>query len=95
MLNEVVQEENKILLAARKKCGLTQQQVADKARITIRHYQMFESGERKLSTSSFRTASKVLNSLGIDLTAFARGEYSSLVTSTAETADIQDAADSK
>jgi len=75
MLNEIKQDEGKILLAARKKHGLTQQQAADKARITIRHYQMFESGERKLSTSSFITASKVLEALELDLTAFARGEY--------------------
>ena len=75
MLNQVIQDEKKILLDARKKLGLTQQQVADKARITIRHYQMFESGERKLSTSSFLTASKVLETLELDLTAFARGEY--------------------
>jgi len=73
--NEVKQEENKILLVARKKLGLTQQQVSEKARITIRHYQMFESGERKLSTSSFNTAAKVLDALELDLAAFARGEY--------------------
>lgn len=76
MLNQVIQDEKKILLDARKKLGLTQQQVADKAQITIRHYQMFESGERKLSSSSFLTASKVLETLELDLTAFARGEYS-------------------
>lgn len=75
MLNQVTQDEKKILLDARKKLGLTQQQVADKASITIRHYQMFESGERKLSTSSFITASRVLRALELDLTAFANGEY--------------------
>ena len=75
MLEHTQQNENKILLAARKKLGLTQQQVSEKARITIRHYQLFESGERKLSTSSFNTAGKVLEALELDLTAFARGEY--------------------
>ena len=55
---------------------MTQQQVADIASITIRHYRMFESGERKLSTSSFLIASKVLTALELDLTAFAEGEYS-------------------
>jgi transcriptional regulator with XRE-family HTH domain len=74
--NEVVQDETKILLAARTRMGLTQQQVADKAMITLRHYRMFENGERKLSTSSFLTASKVLVALELDLTAFARGDYS-------------------
>ena len=75
MREHIQQGENKILLAARKKREMTQQQVAEKARITIRHYQMFESGERKLSTSSFNTAAKVLEALELDLTAFARGEY--------------------
>jgi len=74
-VSQIIQDEKKILLNARKKLGLTQQQVADKARITIRHYQMFESGERRLSTSSFMTAGKVLDALGLDLTAYARGDY--------------------
>jgi len=73
--NQVMQDEKKILLEARKKIGMTQQQVADKANITIRHYQMFESGERKLSSASFSTASKVLDALKLDLTTFARGDY--------------------
>lgn len=75
MVNQIVQDEKKILLDARKKIGLTQQQVADKASITIRHYQLFESGERKLSSASFNTASKVLSALEIDLSAFANGAY--------------------
>ena len=74
-MNQIIQDEKKILLHARKKLGLTQQQVADKANITIRHYQLFEGGERKLSTASFVTASKVLGALELDLTAFARGDY--------------------
>lgn len=75
MLNHVLQDEKRILHDARRKLGLTQQQVADKASVTIRHYQMFEGGERKLSTSSFNTASRVLDALGLDLSAFARGDY--------------------
>jgi transcriptional regulator with XRE-family HTH domain len=73
--NQIIQNEKKILLEARKKIGLTQQQVADIAQITIRHYQLFESGERKLSSSSFITASNVLSALQLDLAAFARGDY--------------------
>jgi transcriptional regulator with XRE-family HTH domain len=73
--SQVIQDEKKILFEARTKMGLTQQQVADKASITIRHYRMFENGERKLSTSSFITATKVLGALQLDLTAFARGDY--------------------
>ena len=75
MLNQAVQDEKKILLCARKKLGMTQQQVAAKAHITVRHFQMFESGERKVSNASFRTARNVLETLGIDLYAFAHGEY--------------------
>jgi transcriptional regulator with XRE-family HTH domain len=76
MRNQVIQDESKILLDSRTKLGLTQQQVADKADITIRHYRMFENGERKLSTSSYNTARKVLNALELDLTAFGNGDYS-------------------
>ena len=75
MLGQVEQDEKRILYEARKKLDLTQNQVAIKASITLRHYQMFESGERKLSSSSFITASKVLKALNLDLTAFANGEY--------------------
>ena len=76
MPKKIIQDEKTILLNARKILGLTQQQVADKAGITIRHYQLFEGGERRLSSASFITASKVLNALELDLTAFARGDYS-------------------
>ncbi|MCL2797491.1 MAG: helix-turn-helix transcriptional regulator [Firmicutes bacterium] len=70
-----MKNETEILLEARKKLGLTQQQVADKARIHINQYQKFESGTRKLTSSSFSIASAVLQSLGLDVTAFARGDY--------------------
>jgi len=62
--------EGKILREARQRLGLTQQQVADKARIQIRQYQKFEGGERKLSTSSFYIARKVLKALQLDVTTF-------------------------
>jgi len=64
--------EGKILREARQRLGLTQQQVADKARIQIRQYQKFEGGERKLSTSSFYIARKVLEVLQLDVTTFVR-----------------------
>lgn len=75
MPNQVKREEKDILIDARKKLGLTQQQVADKACVAMRHYQMFEGGKRKLSTSSFWTASKILQALELDVTTFARGGY--------------------
>ena len=77
MRKQPIQDESRILLEARTRLGLTQQQVADKAHIAIRHYRMFESGERRLTTSSFVTASNVLRALKLDLTAFARGDYDS------------------
>jgi transcriptional regulator with XRE-family HTH domain len=78
--NNAVREEKDILLEARKKLSLTQQQVADKARIVLRQYQKFESGERKLSSSSFYIASKVIQALELDVTTFANGEYCLLET---------------
>lgn len=77
MDNKTLREEKTILLAARKKLGLTQTQVAEKARITLRQYQKFEGGERKLSSSSFWMASKILQVLELDVTTFARGGYTS------------------
>jgi transcriptional regulator with XRE-family HTH domain len=66
--------QGQFLHDARTKLGLTQQETADKAQITLRQYQQFESGERRLYTSSFHTASRVLGALAIDLTAFAESE---------------------
>jgi len=68
--------EGKILREARQQLGLTQQQAADKARILLRQYQRFESGERKLSTSSFHIACNVLDALQLDITSFAREKSS-------------------
>lgn len=75
MANEAIREEKDILIEARKRLGLTQQQVADKANVAMRHYQMFECGTRKLSSSQFWTASKILQALELDVTTFARGGY--------------------
>ena len=68
-------EEKDVLLEARKKLGLTQQQVADKADVAMRHYQMFEGGKRKLSSASFWTASNILQALELDISTFASGGY--------------------
>ena len=77
MENQTLRDEKTILLEARKKLGLTQTQVAEKAYITLRQYQKFEGGERKLSSSSFWMASKILQVLELDVTTFARGGYAS------------------
>ena len=67
--------EQQILLDARKRLNLTQQQVADRAHILLRQYQRFESGERKLSSSSFSIASSVLQALELDVTTYVNGGY--------------------
>ena len=68
-------EEKAILRDYRDKLGLTQQQVADKARIQLRQYQRFEAGERNLSSSSFDIACRVIEALGLDPTKYHHGEY--------------------
>ena len=80
MPEQVKREEKDILTEARKKLGLTQQEVADKARVAMRHYQMFEGGKRKLSSSSFWTASKILEALELDVTTYIRGGYGLIET---------------
>ena len=80
MENQTLRDERTILLEARKKLGLTQTQVAEKAYITLRQYQKFEGGERKLSSSSFWMASKILQVLELDVTTFSRGGYASCDT---------------
>ena len=55
--------------------GLTQQQVADRAKISLRQYQSFESGERNIRTASFQLAWRVIEDLGMDPTKFFHGDY--------------------
>ena len=69
------QSEAGILKNAREKLGMTQQQVADNARIQLRQYQRFESGERNLSSSSFNIACRILDALQLDITSYAHGKY--------------------
>jgi transcriptional regulator with XRE-family HTH domain len=73
---QIIRLEHHILQDARGKLGLTQQQVADAAKVTLRQYQRFENGERSLSSSSFDIARRVLDALMLDLSAYARGDYS-------------------
>ena len=64
-----------LLKERRVTCGLTQQQVADKAGILIQHYQKFESGERNLRTASFDVACRVLEALDLDTVKYFHKEY--------------------
>lgn len=54
---------------------LTQQQVADKAKISLRQYQRFENNEKNICSASFNTACKVIEALGMDITKFYHGGY--------------------
>lgn len=68
-------EEKWILKDYREKLGMTQQEVADKAKIQLRQYQRFEAGERNLSSSSFNIACRVIEALGLDITKYHHGDY--------------------
>lgn len=67
--------QHSVLRERRVVLGMTQQQVADKAGIILQQYQKFEGGERDIMSSSFRTACKVIEALGMDITDFYHGEY--------------------
>jgi len=52
---------------ARKKANLTQQQMADRLRVTLRGYQKWESGERRCSLDLLRTIAEELQLTMSDL----------------------------
>ena len=56
-----------VLLKKRRMLRLTQQEVADRANITLRQYQRqrLESGERSILTCSFGLACRVIEALDI------------------------------
>lgn len=64
---EVIKPESEIIKQRRIELGLSQQQVADAASINIRPYQKFESGERKISSTSFRIGVAIADILGLDV----------------------------
>jgi len=68
--------ERGILIGQREKLGLSQEEVAEKAGITLKQYQTFEGHDRNLSSSSFRIVHAVLSALDLDITAFNKGKYS-------------------
>lgn len=55
--------------------GLTQKQVADRAKMPLSSYQRFECGDRKLSTATFNMACRVLEALELDIAAFYHGDW--------------------
>ena len=68
-------EERNILRERRIILGLTQKQIAEKARIPLQSYQRFESGERNIMTASFQMACRVIEALGMNISEFYHGEY--------------------
>ena len=65
-----------ILKERRINLRLTQQEVAEKAKILPQQYQKFESGERKIESATFQTACKIIEALNMDINKFYHGEYS-------------------
>ena len=55
--------------------GMTQKQVAEKAKVPLASYQRFESNDRNIRTASFQLACRVIEALDMDITAFYHGEY--------------------
>ena len=68
-------DDRSILFECRIVLGLTQKQVAERAKIPLQSYQRFENGDRKLSTASFTIACRVLEALEMDITAYFHGNY--------------------
>lgn len=68
--------ENGMLICQRKKLGLSQEDVAEKAGIKLEQYQRYEEIGANISSSSMRIVNAVLTALELDPTAFANGEYS-------------------
>lgn len=54
---------------------LTQQEIADRAKITLRQYQRLESGERSILACSFGLACRVIEALDMDVSKFYHGDY--------------------
>ena len=64
-----------ILREKRVVLSLTQKQVAERAKITLRQYQKFESGERNNMTCSFQMACRIIEALGMNISDFYHNEY--------------------
>lgn len=63
------------LIEKRQMLRLTQQEIADRAKITLRQYQRLESGERSILTCSFGLACRVIEALDMDVSKFYHGDY--------------------
>ena len=64
-----------VLSERRQMLRMTQQEVADRANITLRQYQRLESGERSILTCSFGLACRGIEALDMDVSKFYHGDY--------------------
>ena len=73
---QLVHLDNKNILQERRVIlGMTQKQVAEKAKIPLQSYQRFESGDRNIKTASFQVACRVIEALEMNISDFYHGEY--------------------
>ena len=63
------------VLSERRQILRMTQEVANRAKITLRQYQRLESGERNILTSSFGLACRVIEALDMDVSKFYHGDY--------------------
>ena len=68
-------EDKSVLQERRVILGMTQKQVAEKAKIPLQSYQRFESGDRNIKTASFQVACRVLEALELNIKDIFHGEY--------------------
>ena len=68
-------KNNGLLRERRVILGLTQQQVAEKAKVGLQAYQKFEGGQRNIKTASFQVACRVIEALEMDITKFYHDDY--------------------
>lgn len=61
-----LEPDRAVLCQRRKQLGLTQQQVAEAAKIQLRQYQRLESGERSMASASLRIGLSICGVLKLD-----------------------------
>ena len=71
----IIPTASAVLSERRQMLRMTQQEVADRANITLRQYQRLESGERSILTCSFGLACRVIEALDMDVSKFYHGDY--------------------
>jgi transcriptional regulator with XRE-family HTH domain len=71
LMRQTERREAAVILRERRLAkNLTQQQVADLARVQLRQYQRLESGERSILSASWNISSSILRALDIELDDF-------------------------